>query len=264
MAAAGPNFLEFYSVMFDEDDPRLSRLRAALSNEGIDRLERREHIYTKSELQAPPLLWLTLRTAERGRLSPRYGTEYDLSAACPLCGTGAIQTSPLLLNPSEIPKKGDIFQIMDHEKLVSLELARALSEAGISGLELRVAQAYKAKVDLPWVQLLAHEQLPPMAPSSKGILREKSCHLCRRDGYFNDAYEPTEIHYKTSELDINKIPDAVYTYEYFDRSRLREPLTDSYFAQPLLLVKPKIFKVLQQQKVRGLVFQPVKIITGDQ
>ena len=76
-----------------------------------------------------------MRTAERAHPGPRCGTRYDLSNACPLCGTGAIQVSPLFLNPAGVPGKGHIFQTVDHEKLVSLQLAQALAQAGIRGVE---------------------------------------------------------------------------------------------------------------------------------
>lgn len=260
VVAAGPSLIGSYAVKFNESDPKLHHLREGLLHADITRTEKREHIFSKTELQTAPLLWLTLRTAERGYPSPKYGTEYDLSYACPLCGTGAIQTSPLRLNPSEIPKKGDIFQLIDHEKLVYLELAHALKDAEISGLELRPAQSYKDKIDLPWVQLLAHVQLPPMAPTSTGVLREDPCPLCGRDGYFASAHEPMEIEYSSNLASVDALPDVVSTYECFGNSRLREPITDSYFALPLMLVKPKVYNIFQQQKVHGLDFLPVKVL----
>ncbi len=255
-----PLFSSYCAVVLDATDPRLDHLRAALSRAGVEWSERREHIYNMTELLASPLLQIIVRTAERGDLGPKYGTEYDMSHACPLCGTGAIQTSPLYLKPSEIPGKGTIFQTYDHEKLVSLEVANALKSAGVSGIELRPSRSYKAHVDLPWVQLLAHEQLPPMSPTSRGILRENPCPLCGRDGYFGSAHEPSEIEYSADQVAIDSLPDAVYTYEYFGKSRLEVPFTKSYFARPLLLVKPKVFEVLLQQKVRGVEFVPVSII----
>lgn len=265
MAAAGPNFLNFYTVEFYADDPRLEGLRTILAREGIEWLERREHLYTHAELQAAPLLVLSVQTPERAHPGPRYGTRYDLSDACPACGTGAVQISPLLLNPAELPKKGHIFQIMDHEKLVSLQLAHALTQAGVSGLELRPARSCKGPVELPWAQLLAHVHLPPVAPTSRGITREDPCAVCARDGYFGDPRQPLEIEYSLSQLPVSEpdeLPDAVYTYEYFGKSRLCEPLSDSYFARPLLLVRPTVYRVFRQLKVRDVKFIPVSIVQG--
>jgi hypothetical protein len=171
--------------------------------------------------------------------------------------------SPLFLNPAELPGKGHIFQTVDHEKLVSLQLAQALAQAGIRGVELRPARSCKGPVELPWVQLLAHVHLPPMAPTSRGILREDPCPLCARDGYFGSAHEPIEIEYSSSQLppaELDELADAVYTYEYFGKSRLCEPFSDSYFARPLLLVRPGIYRVFRQLKVRGVEFIPVNIV----
>jgi rRNA maturation protein Nop10 len=260
MVAAGPSFTSYYGVTLGENDPRLQRLRAALSSEGIDWSERREYVYTTAELEAAPLLWFVVRTAERGSLGPKYGTEYDLSQACPLCGTGAVQISPLRLNPSEIPRKGAIFQTFDHEKLVSPELAQVITNAGVTGLTLRTAQSYRDGTDLPWVQLVSSVELPPMSSESKGIIRDDICPHCGRNGYFNSAHEPTEIKYSSTQVVLDELPDVVHTYEYFGYSKIRVPFKTSYLAHPLLLVKPKVFKLFRQQKVRGLEFVPVDII----
>jgi hypothetical protein len=142
---------------------------------------------------------------------------------------------------------------------VSLKLAQALDSANISGLELRITQSNKAPIDLPWAQLIGEKELPPMAPPSKGIEREGQCPQCGQDGYFHSP-QPVEIEYSISQFTLDDLPDVVHTYEHFGNSVLREPFKDSHFAQPLLLVKPKVFKVLRQQKVRGLAFVPVSII----
>jgi hypothetical protein len=231
-----------------------------LSNEVIDWSERRERVFTTAELEAAPLLWLIIRTMEHGSGGPHYGTQYDLSKACPSCGTGAIQTSSLRLNPSQIPNKGAILQTFDHDRLISSELAQALKEAKITGLTLRTAQSSKDLIDLRWVQLLPNVELPPMASESRGIFRENPCRRCARDGYFHDVHAPTEIKYDSIHVVPDKLPDAVHTYEYFGNSKLRLPFKESYLAQPLLLVKPKIFGIFRQHGVRGIEFAPVDII----
>ncbi len=258
-----PLFNSYCAVSLDETDPRLPRLRAILSEAGIDWLERRELLFTKAELEAAPLLWLTFGTKPGGSIGPKYRTEYDLSHACPRCGTGAIQVSPLRLNPAEIPRKGTIFQTFDNEKLVSAELAKAFSNAEVTGLELRTAQSFRNLTDLPWVQLLAEVEMPPMLPSSKGISRDAQCLLCGRDGYFNSGYEPTVIQYGADQVILDNLPDAVHTYEHFGYSRLEVPFKNSYLAQPLLLVKPKVFRIFRQQKVRGAKFIPVNSASSE-
>lgn len=260
LARRGPNpHANNYSATLAADAPELARLRAALAEEGLTWLERREHLYTTAELRAVPFLRLIIRTAEKGRGGPTYGTQYDLSQACPQCGTGAIQTSPLILDPAEIPKGGAIFQTFQHEVLVSPALAQTLRETEVTGLTLDEVRA-KSGATLPWVQLLSTTELPPMAPATEGILRERPCPNCGRDGHFDNAKEPLQIFYPASQVTPHSLPDVVHTYECFGLSRLREPFEQSRFANPLLLVKPKVYDVFKRQKVRGLEFHPVRTI----
>jgi hypothetical protein len=254
-----PLFLSYCAMRLYENDPQLQHLRAALSDMGIKWSERRELIFTDAELEAYPLLWLSVGTAPRGYGGPTYGTEYDLSQACPQCGTGAIQITPLRLNRTEIPRRGAIFQTLDREKLVSPKLAQLLNHAEFRGLKLRRAQSHSGGKDLPWVQLISDVELPPMSASSKGILREGPCPHCWRDGYFH-SQQPIELEYSSRQVDVNALPDIVHTYEHFGNSVLREPFKNSHFAQPLLLIKPRVFRFFRQQKVRELEFVPVKII----
>ena len=249
-----------YGAKFLEPSPELARLRAELTKEGLSWGETREHVYTPSELKKAPLLWLSVTTAPKGMGGPTYGTQYDLSHACPQCGTGAVQTSPLILKASEIPKKGAIFQTLDSDILVSPDLARALRDAGVTGLELREARSYKTGEPLPWLQLISTTELPPMAPATKGFLREDPCPRCGRDGYFGSREVPLEPVYSRGQVAPDDLPDVVHTYEHFGNSGLRNPLENSHFAQPLLLVKPMVMEIFRQENVRGVHFDPVKIV----
>jgi rRNA maturation protein Nop10 len=264
LARRGPNpYANNYNATFAADTPELARLRTALTEEGLTWLERREHLYTEAELWAAPLLELIVRVAEKGRGGPTYGTQYDLSQACPQCGTGAVQISPLVLAPVEIPKTGAIFQTFHSEMLVAPMLAQALKEAGVTGLTLGEVRS-KAGRPLPWVQLLSTTELPPMAPQTRGIIRgtgpDSPCPGCGRDGYFHTTKWPSEIAYATSQVTPDPLPDVVHTYERFGRSWLREPFEQSRFAQPLLLVKPKVYDIFKRQKVRRVEFHPVRLV----
>lgn len=263
LAERGPSLLGFYDATLAEDAPELARLRAALAEAGITWSERREIAYTTAELRAAPLLRLIVRSAEQGRGRPTYGTRYDLLRACPRCGTGALQISPLVLDPAEIPKSGAIFQTLDHEVLVSPALGQALQETGVSGLTLGHAVSATG-VTLPWLQILSAGELPPMDPATTGIIRgtgpDSPCPRCGRDGYFGIPKEPAQIVYHTGRVNPDALPDVVHTYERFGLSRLREPFAQSHFANPLLLVKPKVYDVFKQQKVRRVEFHPARLV----
>lgn len=247
----------FYSVTFLRNAPEVERLRTALAKEGLTWLESRERLYTDSELATFPLLRL-LATREGGRGGATYGTQYDLSRACPVCGTGAIQTSPLVLNTSEIPPNVEIFQTTDHEILVSSRLERVLTDAILKGLRLETAMSLDGAT-LPWLQLLSDMEMPPADPGSTGIVRERPCPYCHRDGYFDTAKEPFELMYDHASISSDSIPDAAHTHEHFGNSRIRQPFSESHFAQPLLLISPAVFHLFRRENVDGLRFDPVTI-----
>lgn len=254
--------LGYFGQTLDADDARLSRLRMALEREEIKWLERREHVHTFKELQSAPLLSMGVLTAHRGDGGPKHGTQYDLSRACSSCGTGALQESPLILKASVPPKNASVFQTMCFEYLVSNGIAEALRVAGVTGLELRQAHAYESNSPIPWWQLIPLHELPPMAPETSGIIRgdPAPCLQCERDAYFSSAKIPEEIAYRASQLDVESLPDCVHTYECFGKSGIAEPFENSHFAHPLLLVKPKVFDVFREHKVRGAEFVPVRVI----
>src|SRR5947208_8488104 len=71
-------------------------LHELFAERSIDWFERVEHHYTDAELRSAPLLVIgaDLAPINTGSASE---PSYDLSRACPRCGTGAIQSSPLNL-----------------------------------------------------------------------------------------------------------------------------------------------------------------------
>jgi hypothetical protein len=109
-------------------------------------------------------------------------------------------------------------------------------------------------------QLVAPHALPPSDPeTSGGLRRENPCPDCDRDGYFGTAKSPLELRYSLSRSEADDLPDFSSTSEHFGLSKLAEPFEDSVFAQPILVVKPRVVKMLRDLKVRGLLFDPVEI-----
>ncbi len=259
-----PGWGNNYGVTLDSGDPRLQQLRHGLKElekSGFIWSERQDEVYSDQELVTFPAIWLSVNRAPQGNGGPTYGTTYDLSKACPVCGTGAVQTSPLVLKASElkVPKSRDVFETLDGEIMISPRVAEAFKKASVSGVDLRLAVSHRDRSRLPWFQILPTHGMPRMAETSAGIEREKPCPRCGRDGYFGSAYLPMRIRYRACEVTLDKVPDFARTWECFGNSALREPFHESGFATPLLVVKPKVFRLLRELKVRGLRFLPVEI-----
>ena len=258
----GPSFTGNYYGYLYETDPRLPRLREALEAAAIRWSERREHIYTTSELRSGPLLWLIVRRAPRDTGGPVDRSQYDFSNACPDCGTSAVQIAPLLVKRSGLSKRAPICETTDGEILAGPKLMQRLRTEHVSGIDLRRVLSRKDQTPLDWWQIISNHELPPMDPATRGLVRgdPAPCPRCNRDGHFHSAHEPVEIVY-TSRIDPASLPDVVHTWECFGKSRSAkpgEPFEYSHFAAPLLLVKPKVFDVFKEQKVRGVEFVPVE------
>jgi hypothetical protein len=207
LASRGRDFASFYTAWYAGESAELDALRSELREAGIDWSERREHLYTDRELAAFPFLRLRITRAEQGMGGPEYGTTFDLSAGCTECGSGAVQTSELVLKPSELPTRAHILETLGGEFLASPKIAEALAAARVSGLELRAT---------------------------------RSC----RSGRVRD------------------LPDVAATWELFGNSGLRTPLQKSHFAQPLLLVRPRVMHILRSAGARHIAFDPVRFAAG--
>ena len=69
--------------------------------------------------------------------------------ACPTCGTGALPTGDVLLKAGDVPKKGDVFQTLDHEHFVSERLPEAIIAASITGDEFHRVRDARAQKGTP-------------------------------------------------------------------------------------------------------------------
>lgn len=185
---------------------------------------------------------------------PLYGTEYALDEACKRCGTGALQTGPLLMRPFK-PPKSDMFYPLSRELLVSTQLAEVLEGAGFHRCVRPVLDA-KSREPLAVMQLKPEATLPSFLPESEGVTRERPCPACDRDGYFGIAHVPMVLKYRR----LGPVAaDLFSTYERFGNSRLRSPFKDSVLAAPMYVGSARLVDVLRAHKVRGLEFEPVRL-----
>lgn len=258
---------QFYYFEFEKDSDSLKVLLEGLNNhfketENIGYWSQRlERTYTDNELRRFSLLRLSVADAPKANGGPLYGTKYDLTDACRNCGTGARQTSNLFLKPNAIPAKADIFTTLDDEIIVSLELKNMLVSEQVTGCEFRpVCNSKDKEKELNIFQMIINNEMPKLKDSSLvSVDKQMQCPECKRDGYFGyfnpSLNAPTELHY--DKKNINTIEDFNCTYERFGRSILRKEFEDSHFAQPLVLVTPKIFNIFKKEKIKRVYFGPV-------
>ncbi len=92
--------------------------------------------YTEGEFRAAPCFHFSISATFEppGELC---GTKYDESVACPKCGSGAAQVSDLRLDLRKVPKGKEIATTIADEIIVSQHLAEKMTDAGLTGFELR-------------------------------------------------------------------------------------------------------------------------------
>ncbi len=237
-----------------------SRLGFAASANGLEAPSIHRYLDpTAKELAEAPLLYLRAGGAGTERGHPRDGVSYDAGSACPQCGTGLVQASPLRVRKTELPKASPVAGVAD-DLLLHESIARALH--GLRGVALRSVLDFDGAA-IPWFQLDVETTLPSMLASSRGMIRgrtgaERPCARCGRDGWFDTTADPFIPSYSRSVLDT--MPDAAWTFERFGTGAWAEPVHGKrWLARRRLIVQPRVYAALRPLKVRGLRWSPVRV-----
>jgi hypothetical protein len=195
----------------------------------------------------------------------KYGMTYDLSGACPACGTGGKQTSAVFIDAEDL---GDLegqragSTIFSHI-LVDAGLEAELVRIGATGLSFREVYAVwrdKRTLKLPFRQLCAARTLPPMSPSTTGLIRDRACEVCWRNGYFETDDEPTRIVYRAS--DLRDADDVNMSWENIGYANLKPELRESLLSYPWMVVTPKLRRVFRDAGVTCFDWLPVRVEEG--
>lgn len=253
---ANPSPIGFYSVALAVDDPRLHRLREALIACGATTTERWERTFTPSEAAQAPAVWLGVGRAPRGEGGARHGTEFDLSDACMRCGAGIVQTSPLIVLKSELPRgAAQVWTTMGGEILLGPSAAQPWF--GVDGLNLVEARLPDNKTT-GWFQLIpTSSPMVPMAATTCGIRREGLCPICTRSGFFHAADVPVDLRFPAmSERQLDRVRP---TWEWFGNGVLRDPFSSSSLPRPLIVLPRALMQSLVHDWPRGLIPTPLDL-----
>jgi hypothetical protein len=254
------------TVTLEETDPRLPVLFGILRERDKRWLESHYDVYTEEELDSARLLLMKGNGPCEIDGGCDFGTMYDLSDACPACGTGAKQTSPLFVDREDLRnlKGSRAGQTYRGHVFVDERLAGELERLGATGLTLGEMYAEfreKRMVKLPWKQLLAARTLPPTSPSTTGFSRmEDSCKVCLRDGYGGTSEEPLRVVYRSS--DLREVDDVNFSWETAWIGRLEPDLRESLLSLPWLLVTPKVRRVIVGAGVTCFDWLPIRVEEG--
>ena len=258
-----PRLLTGHHKLELRDDDAARRLRIAARLHGL----REPHIQrilhpTERELRAATLLYMHVWIHNTPNGHPREGTTYDERSACPECGDGLRQTSPLRLKNKEVPKPGALLGGIRDQVLVHESLAAELCVARLTGACLEpVLDA--AGTPLPWRQLVVHESMPPMTLATRGVVRgrgsaEGPCVRCGCDGYIDSGADPFVPAYDAASLD--DLPDFALTAERFGTGAWGTAAHGQrHLATRRIIVRPAVYTFFRERKVRGVRFTPVAV-----
>lgn len=254
-------------VTLDDKDPRLVLLLDLLRREGTTWLEWRRDVYTEEELNAAPLLLVEPMNDCTIRGGVTWGTTYDLASACPACGTGGRQTSAVFVAGEQ---QGDLAgrrfaATMFMHLLVDEGLGDELVRIGATGLSLGSVYARmpdQRQVKLRRRQMCAAKTLPPMSPRTTGLVRERPCEVCQRNGYSTTIGEPPRIVYRAENL--RDADDVNLSWENHGFAVLRPSLEESLLSNPWMLVTPRVRRVFREAGAEGIEWIPVRVEAADE
>ena len=257
----------FVEVTLDKADPRVSVLFHLLKQQGKEWGEWHEDRYTEEELDSARLLLMNPTRSAEVNGGVHWGMTYDLSEACPACGTGARQTSAAFVDGE------DLGELQEHRAgvttfwhvLVDEGLATDLENTGASGLSFRNVYAImpdKRQVKLRWKQLCADNTLPRMSPLTTGLGRQRACEVCWRNGYVVTAKAPGRVAYRAS--DLRGALDVNQTWENMWFAILDPDFKESVLSRPWTIVTPKVRRVFRDAGVTAFEWLPVRVVDTDE
>lgn len=186
------------------------------------------------------------------------GTEYDESRACPVCGAGAEQASPLHLDARRIPKRADFSQTIAGEIVVSCRVADLVDRERLVGAEFKpiVEVNRKREVSSQFMQLVVRP--PYVAIDAKtrvgeSLYDEARVGSCPR----GDTVGLNLISELIVKRDSLNGADFMMTRETVgSRSGLLRP-------ERILVISTTAWRVLRKEDVRGLEWDICRVSERD-
>lgn len=194
-----------------------------------------------------------------GSTSPEGGTEFDMSRACPACGTGARMVGPLIVKSGVVPGKGVITNTFEHEVLIAGTVRDELLRIGVGEEEFAPIRLRSGKPK-DWWHVRPTRTLPRMLPTTRGVIRgelgvmdSRPCRVCDRDGHYHTTKEDSEFHYSREALEQFPAPLIASTWECFgpserkgDTRRSSRPALETHIARPWRVVSEDVLEALKR------------------
>jgi hypothetical protein len=253
-------FQELISINLEAGDERIDKIIAMTQPYDEDPIVSRYYDFTEEERQTAPLLVMTRDANEYLSAGAWEGTKYDLTNACPICGTGARQTSALYVhNDAQRIRKHRAIGGDEGSILVDLGLENKLRAAGVTGVsfgDVYGRSKPQKRTLLARQQIIVEHSLPPEA-SNGDLARTNACTKCHRGNMSYAGPGPYRTVYRRQ--DINDIRDFNLSWEWFGSF---EPSSDPSMIKlpmPHTLVTPKVMNIFREAGVTTFEWTPIFI-----
>lgn len=203
--------------------------------------------YSSREINAASLLRLKI-TSGFEPAGEECGTKYDESMACPRCGAGAKQTTPLFLDVTRIPKGKDVSRTIAGEIVVTRRVMELLARHGITGAELspiRPSRSSSAESN-DWFQLaVPNATAEIIAPTRVGIDPFYADETCASGCVLGDLLGLNLLSEVTIEAATLCNTDFACSRQFIGaRQGLLRP-------ERVILISPKVANLIGSEKIRG-------------
>jgi hypothetical protein len=211
---------------------------------------------------------LTYRGSLKGDSGEAVNAKYDLTNACPNCGTGAVLIGNL---PIRTPDKKEFYRTFVGDIIISKRIADQFKDSNLKTDNLKQIMHYKTHEQLPFYHLNSNFTLPPMSSQSEGYIMSDQCEYCKRDGYFDKVEKfsdgkfettmvPRQYTYNGVDNHILESAEIFLTWECFGLSWLQSTGDIKYhYARPRIIVSQKIKDIFESLKIKFAVFERVTI-----
>jgi len=207
--------------------------------------------YTKTELAKATIFRLRTNSIFEPA-GEECGTTYDEETACPRCGAGAKQTSPLFLNVGRIPQRYDINQTIAGEIVVSKRILDLFAQHGITGAKFMPVRSrpLSSSESKCWFQLnilsITAELIPPTWVGVNPFDDDKmNLYRCSR----GDLMGLNLLSEVTISSSSRCNADIVCSRQFIGvRRGLLRP-------ERIILISPKVRQLFEEEKVKGAEFE---------
>lgn len=214
---------------------------------------------------------ITYTGSPKGESGESCRSPYNLDTACQYCGTGAKLIDSLICRGLKNVTK-DFFLTQDWDFLVSEKFFNFLSQRGTLLGELKKVTDSK-KEELPYYHLYTEFSLPRSLQSSEGLLIDRQCTKCKRDGYFNKhtliktpdnvttEVIPLKLKYDLSIKESMCSSDLFRTWEHFGLSNIKnEGIRVVRYARPLLVVSEQLKSYFSEFGIKQTEFEEIYFV----